>query len=349
MKLNTIYNEDCLKGMKKIPDNSVDMVLCDLPYGTTKEKWDIKLPLDELWREYKRILRPMGAIVLTASNPFTAELIMSNKKSFSHQWIWEKESGVNPLAVKKIPFKNFEDVIVFYNKGKEKNDYNKASPLRDYAKKLKQYIDKTPKQLREDFIKLYPETKGHQVAHFMSPNSVQFCLCTKQTYKDLQKLYSIENMNGFIPYDKLKVIETKYKRETKQKRIYNPQMTTGTPYIGKGTKQKETSLSHLSKLRNKPTKKNTGTRYPKSIIKFNRATNTIHATQKPIPLFEYLIKTYTNEGDLVLDNCMGSGTTAVACINTNRNYIGFEKDPTFYKKSLERINDVNKAKHKKIK
>ena len=140
IELNKIYNEECLNGMKRIPDRSVDAVICDLPYGTTDLEWDNVIPLDKLWKEYKRILRPNGWALLTASNPFSALLIMSNKKNFSHQWIWDKKNTGNPLLAKKQPLKNFEDVLLFQNKDFSSNDYEKAHPLREYGRKLFEYI-----------------------------------------------------------------------------------------------------------------------------------------------------------------------------------------------------------------
>ena len=231
-EINNIYNMDCLEGMKYIDDKSIDMILCDLPYGTTACKWDTIIPLDVLWREYERIIKDNGAIVLTASQPFTTMLINSNIKLFKYCWVWEKEQGVNFLMAKKQPLKVHEDICVFYKKQ-----------------------------------------------------------CT-----------------------------------------YNPQMTMSKPYIsGKGDSGEVTGK--VKKIQTK----NTGTRYPKSIIRFNRERG-LHPTQKPVSLFEYLIKTYTNEGDLVLDNCMGSGTTAIACINTNRNYLGFELNKEYYELAKNRIN-----------
>ena len=221
-----------------IPDKSVDMILCDLPYGTTACKWDSIIPFDKLWNQYKRIIKDNGAIVLTASQPFTSELIHSNLKMFRYEWIWEKEQGVNFLLAKKQPMKVHENICVFYKKQ-----------------------------------------------------------CT-----------------------------------------YNPQFNIGKPYVsGKGT-----SGDVTGNVIKKQTVNN-GKRYPRSVQRFNREVG-LHPTQKPVALFEYLIKTYTNEGETVLDNCMGSGTTAIACIDTNRNYIGFEWCPdephdTYFKLANERIKE----------
>ena len=231
MELNKIYNEDCLEGMKRIPDKSIDMILCDLPYGTTACKWDTIIPFEPLWEQYERIIKDNGAIVLTASQPFTSVLANSNLRLFKYEWIWEKEQGVNFMMAKKQPMKVHENILIFYKK---------------------------------------------------QPS-------------------------------------------------YNPQMTEGTPYIsGKGDSGEVTG-----RVRKKQTKNN-GTRYPRSVQKIKREFG-LHPTQKPVALFEYLIKTYTNEGETVLDNCMGSGTTAIACMNTKRNFIGFELDKEYHDIALERI------------
>ena len=237
MELNKIYNEDCLVGMKRIPDGSVDMILCDLPYGTTRNKWDTVLPLDWLWDEYNRIIKDSGAIVLTAQTPFDKVLGATNIENLKYEWIWVKPSGTGHLNAKKMPLKNHENILVFYKK---------------------------------------------------------------------------------LP-------------------TYNPQMTKGTPYT-----QKSGRASSNYNPQERVTTVNEGYRYPLTVQKF-KSEKGLHPTQKPVELFEYLIKTYTNEGETVLDNCMGSGTTAIAAINTNRNYIGFELDEGYYKASLERIEEHKKT------
>ena len=224
---------DCLEKMKDIPDGSIDMILCDLPYGTTACKWDTIIPFEPLWKQYKRVIKNNGAIVLTASQPFTSALVMSNIKMFKYEWIWQKEQGTNFMCAKVNPLKAHENITVFYSE---------------------------------------------------------------------------------MP-------------------CYNPQMKTGKPFIsGKG------KLNGVYGGMIKIPRKNNGTRYPKSVIDFKRETG-LHPTQKPVALFEYLIKTYTNENETVLDNCSGSGTTAIACINTNRNYICIEKDKTYFDLSVERVNN----------
>ncbi len=230
-----LMHGDCLELMKDVSDQSVDMVMCDLPYGTTACKWDTVIPFEPLWREYRRIAKPNAAIVLTASQPFTTALIASNLKGFRYCWVWEKEQGVNFMSAKKQPMKVHEDIAVFSRGGAPK---------------------------------------------------------------------------------------------------YNPQMTEGKPYVsGKGTSGEVTgSVTKTQTV-------NGGTRYPRSIIGIKRETG-IHPTQKPVALMEYLIRTYTNEGDVVLDNCMGSGTTGVACVNTGRRFIGIERDERYFKIAEQRIADA---------
>jgi site-specific DNA-methyltransferase (adenine-specific) len=234
MKLNKIYQGDCLEVMKQIEDKSIDMILADLPYGTTACKWDTIIPFEPLWEQYKRVIKDNGAIVLTASQPFTTKLIMSNLSWFKYNWVWEKPQGVDPFMSKYRPLNNVEDVIVFY----------------------------------------------------------------------------------------------------KNQPAYNPQLERGKPYkITRDKKERDYEVTNA--VMRETTTVNEGTRLPKRIIKINQERG-MHPTQKPVALFEYLIKTYTNEGDLVLDNTAGSGTTGVACKNTNRNFILIEQDENYCKIASER-------------
>ena len=236
MELNKVYLGDCLEVMKDIPDKSIGMILCDLPYGTTACKWDTIIPFEPLWEQYKRIIKDNGAIVLTASQPFTSALVMSNIKMFKYAWIWEKPNGTSPFKAKYMPMINGEEILVFGN------------------------------------VKIK----------------------------------------------------------------YNPQMEIGKPYKW-NSKRSGGDASGIKQTKETPID-NKGTRYPKNVLRFNQERG-LHPTQKPVALFEYLIKTYTNEGDLVLDNCMGSGTTGVACKNLNRNFIGIELDAEYFKIAEKRINE----------
>ncbi|MHA4125965.1 DNA-methyltransferase [Bacillus cereus] len=247
--LNQVFNMDCLEGMKMIPDKSVDMILCDLPYGTTACKWDSIIPFDLLWQQYERIIKDNGAILLTASQPFTTKLIASNMKLFRYEWIWKKGNHVTGFPnANRMPLKNHENVLVFYKK--------------------------LPKYYPQDLILL-------------------------------------------------------------DKPIYQKSTSKKLKIFGKSNNE-SLSKVHVTKYTN----------YPKSVIDFSRDSKTFHPTQKPVALFEYLIKTYTKEGETVLDNCMGSFTTAIACINTNRNYIGFEMDEEYWKLGKERVNThIESLKH----
>jgi site-specific DNA-methyltransferase (adenine-specific) len=241
LELNRVYQRDCLSdgGMALIPDKSIDMILCDLPYGTTACKWDTIIPFDKLWAQYERVIKDDGAIVLTASQPFSSALVASNIKRFKHEWIWQKEQGVGFQVAKYRPMQEHEHVLVF---AKGKSNY---SPIMEK-------LEKPQRQKR----------KSNNGDSLSSPLK-----------------YSDERVSVYTE------------------------------------------------------------RYPTSIKKFNRDKG-LHPTQKPTELFEYLIKTYTNEGDVVLDNCMGSGTTAVAALNTNRKFIGFETEPSYIEIANKRIDDL---------
>lgn len=231
---------DCLELMKDIPDKCVDMILADLPYGTTRNKWDSIIPLEPLWEQYERVIKDNGAIVLTAQTPFDKVLGESNLNMLRYEWIWQKNKATGHLNAKKMPMKSHENVLVFY-------------------KKLPTY-----------------------------------------------------NPQGLIEKEKPTI--------NKGSRGAKPQGAGGSNY---GKSDKNAIQTHEG--------------YPKDILMFNVVMRPEHPTQKPVSLFEYLIKTYTNEGETVLDNCMGSGTTGVACKNLNRNFIGMELDETYFKIAKERI------------
>ena len=240
MNNDKIYNEDCLEGMKGIADGSIDMILCDLPYGTTRNKWDTVIPLDALWEQYRRVIKPNGAIVLTAQTPFDKTLGASNISFLRYEWIWRKTRPTGHLNAKRMPMREHENILVFY---------------------------KNP-----------------------------------PTY----------NPQGLV----------KLESPVLRKRTNN-----GTNY-GKSDKDSY--------------RKATG--YPRDILEFPSEGKTVHPTQKPVALFEYLIKTYTNPDELVLDNCMGSGTTAIACMNTGHNFIGFEMDKGYYDIACKRIEEAKEIK-----
>ena len=248
MVLNNLYNGDCLEVMQNIPDNSIDMILCDLPYGTTRNKWDVTLPFDALWNQYERIIKEHGAIVLTANGLFTVDLISSNKKIWRYNLIWEKTTPTGFLNANRMPLRIHEDICVFYKK---------------------------------------------------------------------------------LP-------------------IYNPQKTSGHKPVNVYTKLTSDGTNY-GKTKIGLNGGGQTDRYPTSIIRFptDKQKSALHPTQKPVALFEYLIKTYTNEGGTVLDNCIGSGTTAIAAIKTGRNWIGIEKDDKYCQIAQHRINEALKDKSSK--
>lgn len=231
---------DCLELMKDIPDKSIDMILCDLPYGTTACKWDIIIPFDKLWEQYNRIIKDNGAIVLFGSEPFSSKLRMSNLNNYKYDWVWNKKKAGNIFLAKYQPMKIHENIIIF---GKGKTTYYPIMIERDKIKKSKNY---------------------------------------------------------------------------------------GTGETMGGNRKKEEKIYVYDK------------KNPISILEFSNASQKgkVHPTQKPVALLEYLIKTYTNEGEIVLDNCMGSGSTGVACVNTNRNFIGIELDEKYFNIAKERIEKV---------
>ena len=240
---------DCLERMKEIPDGSVDMILCDLPYGTTACKWDSVIPFEPLWEQYRRIAKKSAAIVLTGSQPFTSALGASNLSWLKYSWVWEKSRPTGFLQAKHKPLKGFEDVLVFY--------------------------------------------------------------ANRPTY----------NPQGTTTVNRL---------------VKN----TGTKARGRSGKKEnadQTFHSAVSRADENDCYRQTVTGYPRGIIKFSQDSNALHPTQKPVALMEYLIRTYTNEGDVVLDNCMGSGTTGVACHNLNRKFIGVEMGEGYFEIAKKRM------------
>jgi site-specific DNA-methyltransferase (adenine-specific) len=239
--LYNLIQGDCLKEMKNIPDKSIDMILCDLPYGTTACKWDTVIPFKPLWEQYKRVIKDSGAIVLFGSEPFSSALRMSNLPMYKYDWVWNKKKGGNPLLSKIQPIKIHEIISIF---GKAKTNYYPIMVDRDK-----------------------PKSRGS--------NRGKTSATTNNCFSE-NKVY------------------TQY--------------------------------------------------YPKSILEFSNADQRkkIHPTQKPVALCEYLIRTYTVDGETVLDNCMGSGSTGVACINTNRNFIGIELDQKYYNIAKSRLEEAEK-------
>ena len=244
MKLDYIKQGDCLELMKEIPDRSIDMILCDLPYGTTQNKWDCVIDLNQLWQQYKRIIKKNGCIALFAQCPFDKVLGCSNIKMLKYEWIIEKTKATGHLNSKKMPMKAHESVLIFYAK----------------------------------------------------------------------------------------------------KPVYNPQMTEGHTPVHSYTKH-TTDGSCYGKTKIGISGGGSTKRYPRDVLQFKWDTQklALHPTQKPVALLEYLVKTYTNEGDVVLDNCIGSGSTCVAAINTGRHYIGYELEQKYFDIAEKRIKEAKEV------
>lgn len=252
IEINRIYNEDCLEGMKRIPDRSIDAVICDLPYGVLNKgseggSWDSIIPLDPLWEQYKRICKPHAAIILFASGMFTAKLMMSQPQLWKYNLVWDKRRATGFLNANRMPLRYHEDICVFYKK----------QPT--YNPQMEALNDRSPNH-----------TRGHGL------------------HKETNRCYGeVQRMNP--SYEDRK--------------------------------------------------------HPRSIIVCNAVhcnEEQFHPTQKPVDLLRYLVHTYTNEGDTVLDNCMGSGTTAIACIKEKRHFIGFELNKEYYDKAVKRIWNVQR-------
>ena len=253
IELDTIYNEDCLEGMKRIPDGTIDAVICDLPYGTTACAWDSVIPLEPLWEQYRRVLKHQGSVLLFGSEPFSTMLRMSNLKWYKYDWIWQKFHPSGFQHAKNMPLKDYEIISVFSAAG-----------------------------------------MGH--ANLLGDN--------RMTYnpQGLQSCHVIEH--------------------SKKGKFNN--------VVGKRPSHKDTIVRDICN-------------YPRMILKYDNQSGEIHnnvrihPTQKPVDLLRYLVLTYTNEGDTVLDNCMGSGTTAIACIKERRHFIGFELSKEYFDKAVRRI------------
>jgi len=311
-----IKNADCFDEFKNIKDNTVDLVCVDLPYGQTACKWDSVIDLSKMWIELKRICKGNCVYVFFCTTKFGHSLISSNPNWFKYDLVWEKSTSVGFLSANKAPLRKHEMIYIF-NYNSSINDvcieYNLE--LRAYSKKVRDYINKPLKQIFKDM--------GNRTAdHFLRHNTSQWGMCTETTYNKLIELYKINEMKDYMPY---KSIST----------TYNPQKTPGKPYKVKGHKIRNNGVYGQKEI---PTLRNiTGDRHPTSILKFNQPKKSLHPTQKPINILEWLIKTYSNENDIVLDFTMGSGSTIEACMNTNRKYIGIEKDKDIYLIAKDRL------------
>ncbi len=317
---------DCLELMKDIPNGSVDMILCDLPYGTTACKWDTIIPFDKLWEQYERIIKPTGAIVLTASQPFTSLLINSNINAYRHIWYWKKSRPTGFQRVSQEPLRTIEDVVVFY-RDIPYNEVKTTEQMISFKIKLSDYFKSSGLTLKQLNIACGFEASGY----FRKSSSWKNVTPTEEKLKVM-----CDNMN--CSFDELQSeLLTANKSISWLMRTFNPQ---GIRSCSKKNKRGATGENWHELANNHYDVEFEN--YPTNIIEILSEGKPLHPTQKPIALFEYLIKTYTNEGDLVLDNTAGSGTTAIACLNTNRQFIVMEKEQKYYDIILKRVGDFNK-------
>lgn len=306
---SVLIHADCFDVFPYIADKSVDMICCDLPYGTTACAWDIIIPFDKLWNEYKRIIKDKGVIVLFGSEPFSSLLRTSNLNWYKYDWIWEKNNAGNFQLVNYQPLKIHETISVFYN---ETPNMEFANIMVENMKRL------NLKQI--DVSKLELSRTGGMTGWVTNKmNGSQ--LPTEQQWSKICDLFGIENQ-----YDKI--------LSTVKKITYNLELDDTELILS--NKGKAGTLGHLSSESKRDNYIQTKTGYPKSILKYDRE-NGLHPTQKPLELMKYLIKTYSNEDDVVMDNCMGSNTTGLACKELNRQYIGIEKDKNYYDVSVSRV------------
>ena len=326
--MNQIYNDNCFNVFNQI-NHKMNLILVDLPYGQTDEKWDVKINLNDMWKELYKISYPNTIYIFFCTTKFGYEIINSNPSYFRYDLVWEKYNSVGFLNCNQQPLRSHEMIYIFYNTNSMDDvKIERNLKLRDYAEKTFNYINKPYLQIQKDM-------KNGCASRFMARfKTSQFSLCTEKTYNKLIELYKINEMEGFKSFEELKKIQEK---DDPIKKTYNIQKTEGKPY--KTVKNKSCSLYTKEKVIDdkKEFIINTGTRCPISVLKYNYDKEKLHSTQKPVPLLEFLIKSYSNEGDNVLDFTMGSGSTIIACINTKRNYIGIEMDKTIFEVAKNRI------------
>ncbi len=308
MSKTTLWQGDCLDLMKNIESNSIDCIICDLPYGRTACKWDVIIPFEPLWQEYHRILKETGIVILFGSQPFTTKIISSNLDEFRYEYVWVKNNCSNFQLANKQPLKYHENICVFYK-----------DIIQTVFSDIMQVEMKKHGLTQKDLQYLFLSKNGNPTG-WVSNKLKGTQIPTAKQWEKLCKVFDIEN-----EYESLLMQIKKHTYNTNTTDIEKIQTNKG----------KAGSLGHLCSKT--PFYVQTQTNYPKSVLYFDRETNIVHPTQKPLNLLKYLVSTYTNEGDLVLDNCMGSGTTGVACKELNRKFIGIEKEQKYFEIAKERI------------
>jgi DNA modification methylase len=315
-----IFNEDCFLFFKNYDIPKIDLVLVDLPYGQTDCKWDTVIDLKQMWIELKRICKRDCIYVFYCTTKFGYTLIKSNESYFRYDLVWAKSKKVGFLSANKMPLRKHEMIYIFSSQNNDDLDNSQNLGLREYFKKVLEYINKPMKSITNNI--------GRSAEHCFYINSTQFALPTNTTYDKLISEYKLRDMAGFREHTILKAEWKKILEAT-----YNPQKTKGKAYSIKTGGTRAILYGNIKRtiIINK------GDRHPSSILQFDNPKKGIHPTQKPVALCEWLIKTYSNEGDNVLDFTMGSGSTGIACLNTKRSFIGVEKDKDIYKLAQRRL------------
>jgi len=331
---STLLFGDCLIESDKIETGSVDLILTDLPYGTVKDirsspaskttglqtcEWDIIIPIEKIMELSNRILRKNGKMILFAQDPFSTEL--KNKSTsalpFNYSMVWEKDHFANCLLAKKAPLNYYEDILVFSkNSGIQALfDTENKHPQREYFKIVMDFIG-LPKKTIINKI-------GQKADHTFRIDSTQYGLCTESTYNELIEVFKIDKMEGFKHYSDLKNEDVLFRKQLREEN-----KTQRDEYLKKHNEQYPSTFNLWE-----------GNKYKSNVLKYKKDYNGYHPTQKPVLLLEDLIKTFSNENDLVVDLTMGSGSTGVACKNTNRNFIGIEKDENYYNVAVRRVSE----------
>jgi DNA modification methylase len=322
-----LHNQSCFEFFEKTEHKNIDCVIVDLPYGQTVNSWDIKIDLQKMWAELKKICKSNAMYIFFCTTKFGNELINSNPSYFRYDLVWEKTNSVGHLSVKKIPMRTHEMIYIFSNKADDiDNEFN--SDLREYSKKLFTDI-KISKNV------LFKKCGNSGLDHFTRQGSSQFGIPTKKNYQFLIDEYKIDKFDYFISHADLKKKWVIHNENT-----YNPQMTKCKEFIYK--KKKEILKTNYGAIQIKETNEKRNSKYPVSILKYKNDKEKLHPTQKPVGLLEWLVKTYSNENETILDFTMGSGSTGVACVNSNRRFIGVEMDEIIFKIAEKRLKNFNK-------
>ena len=305
---------DCLDLMDRVGDGTVDLVLTDLPYGVTKCDWDVAIPFKPLWEQFERVVKPEGLVVLFGTEPFSSICRVSNIKRYRYDWIWRKSRVTGFLDARSRPLKDYENIMVFYSSDLMRDTTNFFPKSKAYLIGEKRKAEVAGFRMRD--------VLGNYMGNHYFVTKKQFTLPNEEDYKKLQT-------TGYFQRDYNEVLQ-EYKSE-KREVTYNPQFGQGKKYTSRGG-----GVVNLYNVK-RVSSVSDGKRYPKQVLEFDHDGGGYHPTQKPVLLLEYLINTYTNPGEVVLDCCMGSGSTGVASVNTGRDFIGIEIDEGYFNISRDRI------------